>query len=176
MKKIFIAILLCSSFILNAQDRPPGYIDFGQLPASPSGGEHVEIAVGGAVMGMVASVLKKPEPEAAELLKGLRSARVHVIEMKDDNRKEMLERIQAIRADLDTKKWERIVSVKKKKEDVGIYLKTGAENVIEGLVLTVVDGDKEAVLINIVGSIKPEQVATLGEKLNLPPLKKFARK
>jgi hypothetical protein len=176
MKKTLIAVLLCSSLILNAQDRPAGYVDFGQLPASESGGEHVEIALGSAVMGMAASVLKKPEPEAAELLKGLRSVRVHVIEMKDDNRKAMLERIQAIRTDLDAKKWERIVSVKKKKEDVGIYLKTGAENVIEGLVLTVVDGDKEAVLINVVGSIKPEQVATLGEKLNIPSLKKFAAK
>ena len=176
MKKTFIAALLCSSLILNAQDRPPGYVDFGQLPASASGGEEVEIAIGGAVMGLAASILKKPEPEAAELLKNLRSIRVHVIEMKDDNRKEMLERVKAIRADLDTKKWERLVSVKKKKEDVGIYLKTGAENVIEGLVLTVVDGDKEAVLINIVGSIKPEQVATLGDKLNLPALKKFAAK
>ena len=176
MKKTFVAVLLCGSLILNAQDRPPGYVDFGQLPASESGGEHVEIALGGAMMGLAASVLKKPEPEAADLLKGLRSVRVHVVEMKDDNRKAVLERIQAIRTELDGKKWERIVSVKKKKEDVGIYLKTGAENIIEGLVLTVVDGDKEAVLINIVGSIKPEQVATLSDKLNLPALKKFAAK
>lgn len=176
MKQTCIALLLCSSLILNAQDRPPGYVDFGQLPASASGGEQVEIAVGGAVIGMVARILKKPEPEAAELLKNIRSVRVAVMELKDDNRKAMLERVQAIRADLDAKQWERIVSAKKKKEDVAIYLKTAAEDVIEGLVLTVVDGDKEAVLINIVGSIKLDQIATLGEKLNLPPLKKFAAK
>ena len=176
MKQIYIAILLSSCLLVNAQDRPPGYFDFGQLPASPSGGNQVEVAVGGAVIGIVARVLKKPEPEAADLLRNLRSVRVYVTEMKDDNRKEMLERIQAIRADLDGKGWERVVSAKKNKEDVAVFLKTQAEEVIEGLVVTVVNGDKEAVLVNIVGSIKPEQIATIGEKLNLGPLKKFAAK
>ena len=176
MKTTLIAILLCSGLLVNAQDRPPGYFDFGSIPASPSGGEQVEIAVGGAVMSMAARILKKPEPEAAELLRNLRSVRVHVVEMKDDNRKEMLERIKAIRADLDTKGWERVVSVSKKKEDVGVYLKMRGEEAVEGLVVTVVDGDKEAVLVNIVGSIKPEQIAVIGEKLNLKPLKEFAKK
>ena len=176
MKTIFCSILLCSSLLLNAQDRPPGFFDFGSLPASPSGGEDVEVVIGSLVMNMVAGVIKKPEPEAADLLKSLRSIRVHVIEMKDDNRKEMLERIKSIRTDLDAKGWERVVSAKQKKEDVAVYLKTKAEEAIEGLVVTVVDGDKEAVLVNIVGSIKPEQIATIGDKLNLPPLKKFAKK
>lgn len=176
MKTIFISILLCGALLANAEDRPPGYFDFGSLPSSPSGGEDVEVVIGGMIMNMASRIIKKPEPEVAELLRNLRSVRVHVIEMKDDNRKEMLERIKAIRTDLDTKGWERVVSAKKKKEDVAVYLKTKAEEAIEGLVVTVVDGNKEAVLINIVGSIKPEQIATIGEKLNLPPLKKFAAK
>ena len=176
MKTIFCSVLLCGSLLLNAQDRPPGFFDFGSLPASPSGGEDVEVVIGSLVMNMVAAVIKKPEPEAADLLKSLRSIRVHVIEMKEDNRKEMLERIKSIRTDLDAKGWERVVSAKQKKEDVAVYLKTKAEEAIEGLVVTVVDGDREAVLVNIVGSIKPEQIATIGDKLNLPPLKKFAKK
>jgi hypothetical protein len=88
----------------------------------------------------------------------------------------MLDRVKQIRADLDAKGWDRVVSVQQKKDDVAVFLKTRGEEAIEGLVVTVLDGDKEAVLVNIVGDIKPEQVALLGEKLKLDPLKKFAAK
>ena len=40
--------------------------------------------------------------------------------------------------------------------------------------LEIVGPFKEAVLINIVGEIKPEKIATLGEKLHIEPLKKAA--
>jgi len=67
------------------------------------------------------------------------------------------------------------VAVQKKGEDVGVFLKTRGEETIEGLVVTVLDGRKEAVLVNIVGDIKPEKIAVVGEKLNIDPLKKIGR-
>ena len=39
--------------------------------------------------------------------------------------------------------------------------------------VTVLDGNKqEAVVVNVVGDIKPEQLAALGEAMNIEPLKK----
>ena len=50
----------------------------------------------------------------------------------------------------------------------------GAE-AVEGVVVTVIDGNHEAVLINIVGDIKPEKIAEVGERLNIEPLKKIGQ-
>jgi ATP sulfurylase len=96
-----------------------------------------------------------------------------VIGLDDKNRADVVERVKTIRDELDAKGWERVVSVQQKNEDVGIYLKTRGGEVVEGLVITVLDGKGEAVLINIVGDIKPEKLATVGERLNIDPLKKF---
>jgi len=171
---LFSAGLLAVALTVSAQDRPSGYFDFGKLPTA-SGGEHVEVSVGGTIASIASRFIDKSEPEAAKVLRSIKSLRVHVIELKDDNRAQMVDRIKAIRTDLEGKAWEKIVSAKSKKEDVAIFLKSRGEEAIEGLVLTVLDGNKEAVLINIVGDIKPEQLAVLADKLHIDPLKKFAK-
>jgi len=56
-------------------------------------------------------------------------------------------------------------------QDIGVYTKTRNGEALAGLAITVFDPKKEAVLVNIVGDIKPEQVAALGEKLDIKPLK-----
>jgi hypothetical protein len=45
------------------------------------------------------------------------------------------------------------------------------EEAIEGLVVTVISDQKEVVLVNIVGDIKPEQIATLADRFDIEPLK-----
>ena len=179
MKKIFgctigLGFLLLIAAIW-AQDKNPGFVDFGKLPTSAvtDRGEYVEVNLGRAVFAISGKLFEKNEPEVAALLRGLHQLQVNVVGMADDNRAAVQEHIRKLRADLNGKGWERIVSVKDGKDDVAIFLKTRGEEAVEGLVVTVLDGDKEAVFVNIVGNIKPEQVATLGEKMNIEPLKKF---
>jgi len=164
------AVMALSAY---AADPAPGYIDFGKF--SSSGGEFVEINLKNNLISMVTRLTAKEEPEVTDLLRGLQSIRVNVIGINKDNREEVEKRIKEIRTELDTKGWERIVTVQEKKEDVGIYLKTRGEEAVEGLVVTVLQGNREAVLINIVGEIKPEKLAAVGEHLNIEPLKKLRR-
>jgi hypothetical protein len=152
---------------------PAGYVDFGKFTAT--GGECVEVNVNSNLISMVAKLAQKAEPDVAGLVKGLQSIRVNVVGLNDENRAEIEDRVKAIRLQLDTGGWERVVSVQQKKEDVGIYLKTRGPDAVEGVVVTVLDGRKQAVLINIVGDIKPEQLGILGERFNIDPLKKFGR-
>ena len=150
-----------------------GYVDFGKFSPSASGREFVEVHVTSSIISMAARLTQKSEPDVAELLRGLQLIQVNVIGLDDKNRADVEKRVKEIRAELDAKGWERVVTVQQKNEDVGIYIKTRGEEAVEGLVVTVLDGKGEAVLINIVGDIKPEKLALVGERLNIDPLKKF---
>lgn len=155
---------------------PPGQVDFGAFTPPASGGEFVEVNVTSSLISLATKFLEKDEPDVAKVLKGLQLVRVNVIGMSDENRSEIETRVQGIRKELESKGWERIVKVQEKAQDVGIYLKTHDKDTVQGLVVVVIDGNKEAVLVNVVGDIKPEQLSMLGEKLHIDPLKKIGEK
>jgi hypothetical protein len=52
-------------------------------------------------------------------------------------------------------------------------MKTSGDDVVDGIVVTVIEEDRKAVLINVVGQIKAEQLAELGERFDIEPLKGF---
>ena len=168
--------VVCSSLStgLGSDSKVPGYIDFGKLPQSTSG-EFVEVQIRGNLIAMAARFAEKDEPEVAKLLSSIQLVRVNVITLDDENRAEIEKRVKKIRSDLDAQGWERVVAAQQKDQDVGIYLKTRGEESVEGIVVTVLEGKGEAVLINIVGDLKPEKIATIGERLNIDPLKKVAQ-
>jgi len=158
---------------VRAENTPAGYVDFGKLPAPASGGEFVEVRINSNLISMAARLAEKSEPQVAELLRGLQLVRVNVIGLDEDNRADVEQRVKKIRAQLDGHGWERIVTAQKKDEDVAVFLKMRGEEAVEGLVVTVIEGNREAVLINIVGDIKPEKIALIAERLNIEPLKKI---
>jgi hypothetical protein len=91
--------------------------------------------------------------------------------LNEDNREEIQERIAAVRSQLDKSGWDRVVTVIDKADDVGVYIKTKGADVVEGAVVTVLSGKSEAVFVNIVGDIRPDRLATVGERFNIEPLK-----
>lgn len=149
-----------------------GYVDFGKLAPDDSGSQFVEVNVTSNLISMAARLTQKSEPDVADLLRGLESIRVNVIGLNNENREDMESRVKKIRTQLDAQGWQRIVTVQEKKQDVGVYLKTKGEEAVEGVVVTVLDGKKQAVLINVVGNIQVDKLATLGEKFDIDPLKK----
>ena len=44
---------------------------------------------------------------------------------------------------------------------------------VQGLAAVVIDGKDQAVFANVVGEIKPEQLAMLGEKFHIKPLEEL---
>ena len=160
---------------LCAETLPPGQVDFGKFSASPSGGEFVEVNLSSSLISLAAKFVEKEEPDVARLLNSVQLVRVNVVGVDDDNRADLEKRAQKIRKELDGKGWERIVAAQKDGQDVGVYLKTRDKDTVQGVVVMVMEGKKQAVFINIVGDIKPEQLAMLGEKLHIDPLKKAGR-
>ena len=158
-----------------AESLPPGQVDFGKFSPPGSGGEFVEVNLSSSLISLAARLVEKEEPDVAHLLKDIQLVRVNVIGLNDENRGELEKRTQKIRKELDTKGWERIVTAQKDDQDVGVYLKTRNKDAVQGVVVLVMEGKKQAVFVNIVGDIKPEQLALLGEKLHIDPLKKAGR-
>jgi hypothetical protein len=154
-----------------AADSPPGLVNFGRF-TKPTNGELVEINLNADTIAMALQVAGKGQPDVADVLRGLHSVRVNVVGLDAQNRDEVTARIKTLRSELDASGWQPLVSVQEKKEDVGIHLKTRGREAVEGIVVTVLDGRKEAVFINVVGDLKIDKLATLGEKLNLDALKK----
>ncbi len=151
---------------------PPGQIDFGDFAPPSSGGEFVEVNLTSSLISLAARFVEKADADVAQLLSGLHLVRVNVIGLDDSNRPELEKRIQGVRKQLDGKGWERIVTAQKEGQDVSVFLKTQNKDTVQGVVVMVLDGDKQAVFVNVVGNIKPDQLALLGDKLNIDQLKK----
>lgn len=166
---IIIAAALFTSAAPRADDL---VIDFGELTPAP-GAQFVEVNIQSNLISMVTRLAKTSEPEVAEILGGLRQVRVNVLGLTDANREQVIERMESIRASLDEKGWDRIVTAREKDQDVGVFIKLRGDEAVEGVVVTVVEGDKEAVLINVTGNIQPEKLAMVGERFNIEPLKKL---
>jgi Domain of unknown function (DUF4252) len=170
-------LVAAASFLLSnalrAENPPPGLVNFGKF-TKPTNGELVEINLSGDTIAMALQVAGKGQPDLAEALSGLHSIRVNVVGLDDQNREEVTARMKSVRSELDAGGWQPIVKVQEKKDDVGIYLKTRGKDAVEGVVITVLEGRKEAVFINIAGDIKMDKLAALGDKLNIGALKKAA--
>jgi hypothetical protein len=174
---ILPAIALLAGWITTsalAAEPSGGQIDFGTFTPPAAGGEFVEVNIRSNLIAMAARLAEKAEPDAAEILRGVKQVRVNVVGLDDTNRADIEQRVKSVRSQLDTQGWERIVTAQNPKEDVRVYLKTRGDEAIEGLVVTVIDGGKEAVFINIVGDIRPEKIALLGEKFGIDPIRQAA--
>lgn len=148
----------------------PGEINFGEFEPTP-GAQFVEVNINSNLITMVTNFAKKAEPEVAEVLQGLKSIRVNVLGLTDENRTEIQEKITQVRSHLEKGGWDRVVTVMDKADDVGVFIKTKGADVVEGLVVTVLSGKSEAVFVNIVGDLRPDRLAMVGERFNIEPLK-----
>jgi len=153
----------------------PGFVDFGTFSAGADC-KFVEVNVQSGLLKFAAKIAASQEPDAAELLRNIKHVRVNVVGLDESNKAATLARMASIRADLEKKGWEKIVTARdpqaKSGDDVAIYLK-GTEDAIQGIVVTVIEHKGSAVFVNVVGNIRAEDLAKLGEKLDIKPLTKL---
>jgi hypothetical protein len=176
--KLLPALALATALVAlpaRAATDAAGAIDFGKFSPGTDA-QFVEVDIKSNLINMVARLAEKSEPEVAKFLRNIQGVRVNVIGLTDDNRDDTKTRIESVRSQLSSSGWDRIVTVKDGGEDVGVFVKLRGEEAIEGIVVTIVSGEKEAVFVNIVGNIKPEQIAKVGETLHIEPLKEIGRK
>jgi hypothetical protein len=169
-------LLACGTFSGFAANLPAGYVDFGRFTPPNNGSEFVEVNVSSNVISMVARLAEKSEPEVANLIRGLKAIHVNVIGLNEDNRDEVEKRVRTFRGELDAQGWERLVTAQQQKQDVGVFIKTQGAESVQGVAVTVLQGHKQAVLVNIVGDIRPDKLALIGERFHIDALKQVGQK
>ena len=165
LNTVVLVLLLSATRIVFAS--PVGEVNFDDL-SKAYGTPKVEINLSKALIGMVSALSKNEDPEIGEMLSKLELIKVRVFELGGDastaiNAVEQM--TQKIRKD----NWEPIVSVNEEASKVQVFTKTSNE-VMDGLVVMVVDssgGTGEAVFINIVGEIDPNNISKVTESLNI---------
>ena len=165
-----LAALSLSSLVAHAA--APGYVDIGKFKAA-DGCQFVEVNVHAPLLKFASAFVDKEEPEVAELIRAIKHVRVNVVGFDEKTREETTSRVEGVRHELSSQGWTEMVTVKEAQdsENVAIYVKMTDNDSIEGLVVTVIDSrKKEVVFVNLVGNINPEQLATIGKRLNIDPL------
>jgi hypothetical protein len=157
----------------SAAEAQSGSIDIGQLMPSAKG-QFVEINLSSAMLKFAARIAARQEPEAAELIRNLKSIRVNVVGLDDSNRAGTIEQIEGVRRKLETQGWTKMVTVREKNDgdNVDVHVMQRGEEAIDGLVVTVIDKKGEAVFVNIVGNINADQIAQIADKFDIEPLRK----
>lgn len=164
---------LLSLSILPAEAAPAGEFDFGGF-AGLEDTQAVEVNLGPGLINLASKVAGKADSQTGRLLGGLKAVRIHVFNLNNENRRTLEDRFAEIRKNLGDAGWERILMAKENRQDVAIYTKLRGGEAVEGLVITVMNERKQAVLINIVGDIKVDQLADVADRLDLEPLKRIS--
>jgi hypothetical protein len=182
MKTLKYAMLLALflSVMLLAQDdlikKNPGYYDFGDLSSFDNGEEGAEINIEEHLIKMVAKMSVNEDKQLAELLNGLKLIKVNTFQVNDQNRNDIKKKISSVQSSLSGNKWDKIVRIKEKGEDMSVFLKTDRNNKINGLVVAGIMEKGQAVFVNIVGDIDLEAIGKLGDKFDIPSLNDLKKK
>lgn len=184
MKKLFRSSLAAATLSLAlttasyaAIDDEPGYFDLGTFAPAPKR-EFVEVNLSPGLIKFAARIARTQEPDAADLLGSIKRIRVNVVGLDDSNRTGTVEKIEAIRRKLDAQGWTQMVTVREKSDgdNVDVHVKQLSDDVIQGVVITVIDKKGQAVLVNIVGNISADKLGELADKLDIKPLREMKLK
>ena len=172
-KSLMISVLMlifCVSLSAQKKDytKYAGYVEFGDLTAYEDGGEITEVLIEEHLLRMIAKIAVNEEPEMGEVIKGIKLVKVHTFEVTESNYESLRTRITSINESLMGDQWDRIVRTRSSREMVNVFIKTAGEELIEGLVVTQVEKNGDAVFVNIVGDIDLETISRLGDKFDIP--------
>jgi hypothetical protein len=150
----------------------PGYVDFETLDIFGDQEAKIEVYLKDDMLKLISKFTEDEDEELFSMLSKLRLVRVHVFDVDYDLAEKYADRSSKTVKELDKKGWERIVRVTEDEEMVYVYLKPSQKyEFLEGIVVIVID-DEEAVFVNIVGEIHPNDVNNLGEYLGIEELER----
>jgi hypothetical protein len=148
-----------------AQDytKHPGYVDFNALEIFGDQEATIEVYLRKPMLDLLRKFIKDEDPELYRVFGKLQLVRVQVFDVTNGQSDKFDAESSKTVKELDKKGWERVVRVKDEGERVFVYLKpSGDFEWIQGIVVIAMEDMEEAVFVNIVGDIHPDDISRLG--------------
>ncbi len=146
-----------------------GYFDFRLAEEFANRETSVEVYVKEPLLSIVRAATRREEPELSDLLSRIKLISVRTFSIGDEDVEPLKARVTELDTRLNQQKWEKIVRVKERGEQVFVYVKSTGE-VIDGLVVMAIEYGDEAAFVNIVGNIAPSDLERLYGRFNIPEL------
>jgi len=160
----FLLVLTASAGWSQKLSDQPGYIPLEQLDLFPRDKLSVEINIDGALMRLIAAGAKGEDPEFSSLIAGLKAINVQAVPLKDVDQASVRAKIGRTVRWLEDHGWKSTLRARSEGQETYIYLKE-IDGKIAGLTLLAFEPGDEAVVINIVGRLDPDQVGRIVQHL-----------
>ena len=167
MKHIAIFILLAGTITFAQEIKMP--VDLDKLAAKAS--ETTEVTLNGRTLQLAAKFMNdEGDEEARNIVKKLKGIYVRSFEFDSPGQYSVAD-IEALRSQLKSPVWEKVVNVHSKREgeNAEIYFKTDSGDQIAGLVVIAAD-PKELTIVHIDGPLDPSDLDKIGGDFGVPRL------
>lgn len=134
-----------------------GYADLDSLGIADTD-RVMTLSIGPALLRLAAANVED-EPETRELLRGLEGVRIQIYEIDGDAAR-VAGRMDAMSRKLQAGGWEQVALVRSADEQAHMLMKIVDQRIC-GMTVLVSDGETEAVVINLMGDIPPQQFSNV---------------
>lgn len=152
-----LSMLLLSACGLTAPRSNEGFADLESLGMRDTD-RVMSLSIGPALLRFVANHIDD-DPETRDLLRSLDGVRIRIYEIDGDAGR-VAARISSMSKNLQSDGWEPVVLVRQANEETHMLVRLSGQT-ISGMTVLVSDGATEAVVINLMGAIQPEQFGSV---------------
>ncbi len=166
---LFGVLLLAAAPIADAQpdlSGDPGFVDFSQQETLGEDDLEIAISVKDPMIKLVAEATRESDPVLADILDKLKVVEVLVYKVGESQRAAVRGEISEQAGKLEESGWTEAITIRMRGARGHVFLRIVDERPA-GLAAMYLDGEDEAVFVNIVGQIDPAQVGRLASKFNL---------
>lgn len=170
---VVLVLLLAAPALADPGDeykKMAGYVDFEELGLVNEFEPSIEVFLRGPLLKLAREAVKHDEPDLASALDNIKLIRVNVFDLDEIDgfdTKDLLQKTKTLATNLEKQGWEIAIRVRERHEHIYVYLLPGKNEDIDGLVVMVIEDDDQAVFVNIVGTIDPEQIGRIGHSIHI---------